>query len=168
MNPLSKSRGPDRSTDEELTSLAHEVAEIARRLAVLSVRSSRQAMCDAGSLERAALVREYLRARRLRERILPAELFADPAWDILLDLFAAGLEGKIVSISSACIASAVPPTTALRWLNKLEEMGMVQRTDDAEDARRAYVQITPTAQDAIQHWLALSPLLAAASSRATD
>ncbi|MEI9850095.1 MAG: winged helix DNA-binding protein [Sphingomonas sp.] len=86
----------------------------------------------------------------------------------MLDLFAAGLEGKIVSISSACIASAVPPTTALRWLNKLEEMGMVQRTDDAEDARRAYVQITPTAQDAIQHWLALSPLLAAASSRATD
>ena len=42
-------------------------------------------------------------------------LFADPAWDIMLDLFAARIEGKDITVSSAGIAACVPPTTALRW-----------------------------------------------------
>ena len=34
-------------------------------------------------------VRAIIRARRLRSRFLPGELFADPAWDMLLDLLQA-------------------------------------------------------------------------------
>jgi hypothetical protein len=52
-------------------------------------------------------------ARRLRERLLPAGLFADPAWDMLLDLYAAEIEEQPVSVTSACIAAAAPATTAL-------------------------------------------------------
>ena len=39
------------------------------------------------------------------------ELFGEPAWDILLDLYIANVENKPVSVSSACIGSAAPPTT---------------------------------------------------------
>src|SRR5690606_9764038 len=70
-------------------------------------------------------VRDLLRARRLRDEFLPGDLFADPAWDMLLDLFAARLEQERVSVSSLCIASAVPPTTALRWIRTLTEKGLL-------------------------------------------
>src|SRR5690606_24209072 len=69
-------------------------------------------------------VRDWLRVRRLRDEFLPGDLFADPAWDMLLDLFAARLEQERVSVSSLCIASAVPPTTALRWIRTLTEKGL--------------------------------------------
>jgi hypothetical protein len=79
--------------------------------------------------ELAALARRYLRHRRERERLLP-DLFADPAWDILLDLFAASIERRPVSVSSACVAAAVPPTTALRWI------GTGRPPQHAPEARR--------------------------------
>src|SRR3546814_2986047 len=51
---------------------------------------------------RAKGVRRMLRQRRMREQYFPADLFADPAWDMLLDLYAARLERQPVSVSSLC------------------------------------------------------------------
>ncbi|TPG48283.1 hypothetical protein [Sphingomonas glacialis] len=59
-------------------------------------------------------IRQAIRARRLRDQHFGGGLFEDPAWDMLLDLFAAELERAQVSVSSLCIAAAVAPTTALR------------------------------------------------------
>jgi hypothetical protein len=87
-------------------------------------------------------------ARRLtwevetRDRLFPDELFADPAWLILLDLFTHRATGKLISVSSACIASLVPPTTALRYIRRLVELGMVQRSSDTADRRKVYLQLT--------------------------
>jgi len=50
--------------------------------------------------QRAKQVRQMLRQRRMREHYFPADLFADPAWDMLLDLYAARLERQPVSVSS--------------------------------------------------------------------
>ncbi len=90
----------------------------------------------------AATVRGAIRARRLREQFFASDLFADPAWDMLLDLFAARLEGGNVSVSSLCIASAVPPTTALRWITTLTDAGLVARQEDPADKRRAFIVLT--------------------------
>ena len=49
--------------------------------------------------------------RQLRARFFDGELFADPTWDMLLDLTAARVEHTRVSVTSLCIASGVPPTT---------------------------------------------------------
>lgn len=92
------------------------------------------------SLQRA---KEYYRKRRLRERMFESpDLFADPAWDILIDLFIAYEEGKEISVSSVCIASAVPPTTALRWIKILEETGNILRYQDPSDARRIFISLS--------------------------
>lgn len=85
------------------------------------------------------LVRQTIRNRRLRARFFDAGLFADPAWDILLDLFAARIEGQQVSVSSLCIAAAVPPTTALRWVRQLTDSGLCHRVEDSLDRRRAFI-----------------------------
>ena len=87
----------------------------------------------------AKAIRNMIKLRRLRDSFFDKDLFADPAWDILLDLMAATLEGQNVSVSSLCIAAAVPPTTALRWITAMTESGMLLRRQDPEDARRVFI-----------------------------
>jgi DNA-binding MarR family transcriptional regulator len=88
----------------------------------------------------------YRERRRRIEAFGDDTLFGEPAWDILLDLFVAGERGKRVAVTSACIGSGVPSTTALRWLNVLELRGMVEREDDNHDARRSFVRLTAKAR----------------------
>jgi len=80
--------------------------------------------------------------RTRRRSFFSAEIFGEPAWDILLDLFVAKVRGLRISVTSACIASQVPPTTALRWLTVLEDHGLIAREPDLLDGRRAWVQLT--------------------------
>ncbi len=101
----------------------------------------------------AAYIRELIRQRRSREIIAPAGLFSDPAWDILLDLTAARMEGRSVSISSACIAANVPATTALRWINLLVKEGLLIRGPDHVDGRRATVSTTNRTQEMMTSYL---------------
>lgn len=90
----------------------------------------------------AKMLRDIIKTRRLRDRFFASELFADPAWDILLDLKAAAAEGQKVSVSSLCIAAAVPPTTALRWITAMTESGMLVRQHDPGDARRVFIDLS--------------------------
>lgn len=91
----------------------------------------------------AAEIRRAIRVRRLRDQYFGPGLFEDPAWDMLLDLFAADAERAQVSVSSLCIAAAVAPTTALRWIAKLNDAGLFERLPDPDDRRRAFVMLTP-------------------------
>ena len=87
------------------------------------------------------------RLRRRRDAIFAdnADLFGEPAWDILLDLMAAKKEGRDISISSACIGACVAPTTALRYINHLESQGLIIRIVDEFDRRRSYLKLTDSA-----------------------
>jgi hypothetical protein len=98
------------------------------------------------------LVHRIIRQRRLRDRYFESELFADPAWDILLDLTAARAEHRRVSVTSLCIAAAVPATTALRWIAQMTEMGILVREQDEEDRRRAFIGLSDSAADAMARY----------------
>jgi DNA-binding MarR family transcriptional regulator len=87
-------------------------------------------------------IRSILRARRLRASYLDMKLFADPAWDMLLDLLAAKLEGTRVSVSSLSVAAAVPATTALRWISRLTSKGYILRVEDPADGRRFFLELS--------------------------
>jgi hypothetical protein len=81
--------------------------------------------------------------RRLRDRVFnDPEIFGEPAWDALLDIAQAEAKGERLAVTSACIGSCAPSTTALRWLKILEERGLVRREADASDARRTFVRLT--------------------------
>ena len=101
----------------------------------------------------AVRVRRYIRQRRYREALFSAGTFADPAWDILLDLYASELEGRKTTVSDACLASCVPSTTALRWVRKLGEDGVVKRSADSSDGRRIYLTLSEHAKSAISDWV---------------
>ena len=101
----------------------------------------------------AGLVRSIIRARRLRDSYLKGGLFADPAWDMLLDLMAARLERNRVAVSSLCIAAAVPPTTALRWIKTLTDKGLLVRCADPADGRRVYIELSDEAARALASYI---------------
>ncbi|MGN3973813.1 winged helix DNA-binding protein [Tsuneonella sp. SYSU-LHT278] len=98
------------------------------------------------------LVRKIIRQRQLRAEFLGPELFADPAWDILLDLTAARAEHVRVSVTSLCIASGVPPTTALRWIAQMTDAGLLERVEDETDRRRAFIELSDKAADAMARY----------------
>lgn len=150
-----------RDADDRLRQLNAEVARFADTLARLAGESDRPRFAGqvrdpspgfrserfaAGSAVDAGLVRDTIRGRRMRAAHFAAELFADPAWDMLLDLFAAELEGRRVSVSSLCIAAAVPGTTALRWIGSMVDAGLFERYADPADRRRAFISLSDTAR----------------------
>lgn len=102
-----------------------------------------------------AEVRQIVRARRLRDRHFGVGLFEDPAWDMMLDLYAAHLERAQVSVSSLCIAAAVAPTTALRWIARLTAAGLFERRPDPFDRRRAFMSLSDKGLAAMQRYVTM-------------
>lgn len=110
------------------------------------VAGGRTTQAIADDIRWLAHARKAYRDRRSREHAFGStDLFGEPAWDLLLDLFIAAKEGKQVPVTSACIGAAVPTTTALRWLAVLEDRGLVLREADPADARRAFVRLSADA-----------------------
>ena len=143
-----------------LQQLSEEVSRIASTLARLStdpsvVQRATPAMAanDIPPLS-AETVRTVIRARRLRAQYFPDELFADPAWDMLLDLLQAEIAQLRVPVSSLCIAAAVPATTALRWLKTMVSQGLFLRRADPHDGRRVFVELAPQASEALRRYFA--------------
>ncbi|TKW75474.1 MAG: winged helix DNA-binding protein [Staphylococcus hominis] len=152
-------------TPGEIARLSAEVERIARTLARLTELkdsaprgAEHKPAFDAPAPGAAdidvAAVRAAIRARRLREQFFERDLLGEPGWDILLDLFAAELEQLRVSVSSLCIAAAVPPTTALRWITGMTEAGLLERQADAADRRRAFIRLTAGASTAMRNYFA--------------
>jgi hypothetical protein len=81
--------------------------------------------------------------RSLRSKYFNQDYFTgEAAWNILLDLASSHIEGKLISVTSACLASGVPPTTALRWISLLIDDGMVEKENDYSDKRRTFMRIS--------------------------
>ncbi len=164
LNDVGKDRGTPR-----LQQLSEEVGRIANILASLSDEDEGesgdpcQTMRNPGRRIEAGQIRAMIRARRMRDHFFKSDLFADPAWDMLLDLMAARLEQQKVAVSSLCIAAAVPPTTALRWIKTLSEQGLFVRVADAEDGRRVFIELSDRAAADLEAYLKsaqrISPVL---------
>lgn len=139
--------------------LSDEVSRIADQLARLASMKEGPILpavaTDRSAAETARSLREIIRKRQVRKQFFPAELFADPAWDIMLDLAAARLEGKQVSVSSLCIAADVPTTTALRWIKGMTDAGMLARRSDPGDGRRSFIDLSDEAAEAMERYIAL-------------
>ena len=145
---------------ERLRQLSDEVSRIAATLARLSTgpgaapRVIHEALTTEAPPISAEMIRSIIRARRLRARYFEEDLFADPAWDMLLDLLQAEISHLRVPVSSLCIAAAVPATTALRWLKTMVSKGLFIRRADPHDGRRVFVELAPEASRALRNYFA--------------
>jgi DNA-binding MarR family transcriptional regulator len=129
-----------RETFERLLALAHIVDprfEVDSNLLAWPPRTRRGSRAPT-----VAMARKFYQLRRRRSAYFDPMLFAEPAWDMLLDLYVAEREGRPMAVLSACIGAAAPQTTALRWMRILETQGLIRKEVDKRDARRIYVRLT--------------------------
>lgn len=112
---------------------------------------------DGSTLFEAGHVEDIIRARFRRRKFFNPHLFGEPSWDMLLELYAAELSQRRVSVSSLCIASGVPPTTALRWISALHKEGLVRRENDPLDGRRHFIMLSDKGLKAISEYFSDLP-----------
>jgi DNA-binding MarR family transcriptional regulator len=108
-----------------------------------------------GELSLANARRRYA-GRRERDELFGAALFAEPAWDVLLYLFIAAGEDRLISIREACAASSVPETTALRHIAHLKDRGLLQCRVNPADRRSSYLEVSNAVQRKMSLLLELS------------
>ena len=92
--------------------------------------------------------RHHYATRRRRDAAFGG-LFGEPAWDMLLELFIQSAEGSKTPIKNLCLASCTPTSTAMRWIDRLLELGLIEKSNDDEDARRSLVRLTERGWQAI-------------------
>lgn len=108
-----------------------------------------QAACDA------ALKDQMLKAHRLttckkiydllrsRDQVFKTpNLFSDPAWDILLDLYLNQALNKQVAKTNDVVGRSSAHAVAMRWLLVLKKEGLITWADDPVDGRRQLVTLT--------------------------
>lgn len=98
-------------------------------------------------------LKSLLRERRQRIEFFPDALFSDPAWDVLLELSLGEIKQYRTSISSLCVSSGAPQTTALRWIKTMTDDGWLVREDDPLDARRKFVSLSELASSRMHAYL---------------
>lgn len=109
---------------------------------------------EAGGLKKLETSLEaILQQRHQRQRFFDSELFADPAWDILLALALAEVQFRRIAVGRLCDAANVPTSTAIRWVKHLEEQGYIVRFPDKMDGRRFYVELSDSASEAMKLYL---------------
>jgi DNA-binding MarR family transcriptional regulator len=80
-------------------------------------------------------------------------MFSEPAWDILLSLYSQPSGGRR-SISTLADCSGAPVSTAIRWIQYLEDEGLVIRGAIGGDRTDEFVHLTDKAYCALQFYLA--------------
>lgn len=101
-------------------------------------------------------IRSSLAIRRARNLVFGKELFSDPAWDVLLELYAAELECRSVTLSELALSREAPQSTTARWIVELEWRGLVTTADDLIDPLNLRLQLSGKATSAMKeltdHW----------------
>ena len=136
-----------------LHELSEEIVQIAASFAVHDARWEAPTGVDG------PFVRSVIKARGVRRRIFGPDLFADPAWDMMLDLFASELEGAAVCVSSLCAAANVPASTAIRRISTLVNQGAFVRDLDPMDGRRVFIRLSKEASRKVRKTLEESALI---------
>lgn len=121
-----------------------DVADILEYIVIMLRRSSSGGGVILQTSEsKLAIAHKLYQHRRTIDKVFNSEGFAtSPAFDILLDLYMARVREKRVSVTSATIGAACPPTTALRWIQVLEDLDLLCRHEDESDKRRIFVDLT--------------------------
>lgn len=113
-------------------------AQLVRQMRPVELKPS-----DKSSAERQRTTLDDLRAvRKIRSKYFPSELFSDPCWEMLLDLYDGQLAGQEVTVTSLGAASGAPLTTALRRMEALQAHGLIDRIEDPQDKRRTIVRLS--------------------------
>ena len=99
------------------------------------------------------LAESIIEARRRRSEVFNPAMFGEPAWELLLTLFVMDRAGPRLTIGRLAQVAGTKLTTALRWLDYLEDQAFIQREQHPTDARTAFIELTDKAREALRVYL---------------
>lgn len=99
------------------------------------------------------LASQLLAQRLARFDHFPAELFHEPAWDMLLALFVAGEKGQTMNVKTLVASAQAPVTTSQRWIDHLHKLKLIDRVIDPMDRRRMEISLSDSGQKAVVAYL---------------
>lgn len=97
---------------------------------------------ERNSLELAKKATSIKRQLTMRKQYLPDAILGEPAWNMLLELFCQFAGNASVSTKSLSIAAECPESTALRHIERLEQVGLIRRFRSRADGRVTLVELT--------------------------
>jgi DNA-binding MarR family transcriptional regulator len=140
-----------RSGEDELIEV---VVRLPRKAIEDSLLTARASSVDVE--ERRLLAAKAIQAGRQRRATrLAGVRFYDPSWDMILELYVATREQRVLAVSQLCSLSGGSTTTALRHLENIEALGYIHRDADPDDRRRLVVTMSALLEDALDKWLDL-------------
>jgi hypothetical protein len=137
----SDSSAEDRTISLSESDLRAAIHLLGRLTGIYVGASEKEAAVAATKLNLQRKANENLRARRKRSQIFGAPMFGEPAWDMLLILYVLQ-NGPRLTVSRLTEHSRLPATTALRWLDYLEEHGLIRRESHPTDRRAFFVELS--------------------------
>lgn len=95
-------------------------------------------------------------ARRGRDAVFGPDLFSEPAWDALLELYAAKLGRRRISLDDVARELDVPESTMARWIDVLTDQHIVETESDPVEPSRLWMSLTAEGQAKMKqladHW----------------
>lgn len=79
----------------------------------------------AGQDDLALLAMDLIRIRRARFKNLPADLFSEPVWDLLLELFVADARGYRITGRDVSSRNGVHVAVMSKWLLHMTKIGLL-------------------------------------------
>lgn len=92
-----------------------------------------------------ALLARAVQARQLRTTMsafLPRDLFVDPAWDMMIELFIAAATAERLCVKDLMLLSGESAAGTIRRIDRLQAAGLLTRTPCPDDHRRVCVDLT--------------------------
>lgn len=105
-----------------------------------------------GELISAPLVRAIIAARRMRRDYFP-DIGGDPAWSMMLELYAARLEGRRISQTLLGMLAGVAESTALRLTKTLLRQDVFTNDGDPSDRRLVMLSLSDDATERMRAYL---------------
>lgn len=96
-----------------------------------------------------------LKRRRQRIEEFGVELFGEPAWEILLELYIREKSGASSTTAHVEVGLTVAASTAGRWLQHLEQEGLVALAPHPLHERTEFIELTSRAKEALERYLAV-------------
>lgn len=133
------------------------VVALQRCLTNFHARQEEPAILDGeGNDQRPALAR-YVEARRMRSTLFGHDLFADPAWDILLLLYQAELEGGGLTLEQLSETLRLSLSVVVGQVGVMERRGLLdEHRSSPSSRRRRAIRLSPLAVDAMASWASLA------------
>jgi DNA-binding MarR family transcriptional regulator len=103
--------------------------------------------------DRGTTLSRLLGQAAIRRRLQPDLSAYDESWDFMMALAQGALQGRIPSVSGLCRQVGCPLATGQRRVERLEELGLIKRSQDPDNLRRHRVELSERGRGLVETYL---------------